>query len=60
MIKTEIIYIETKFKIKYDSKDIESRKEAIKKAEECATGINSWGYPVSVESISAKELKKRE
>lgn len=55
----ETVTILVKAKIQYDQDDPETRKEAINYACENSTGINTWGYPVSVELVSAKEQKKR-
>ena len=54
----ERVNIMVKFDIEYDANDPSSREYAIKKAIEDATSCATYGYPVTVRPISAREVKK--
>lgn len=56
--KKETIKILVTAEIEYDANDPGSRKEAIQEACKNATGINTYGYPITVKLGKAKEIKK--
>ena len=57
-IKKEIVQILVNVEIEYDKFKPETRKEAIQVAIENVSGIRTYGYPVSVNPIKAREVKR--